>query len=175
MNLKPVNPNLLSLFMKEDIYLVNEGKGKGASVDESGSEKKLEYFGEFKKQLLVLVEDNENAYLSESSKEFFENILKAIEHTYKDIALLNLGSPASKRLKVDFQSFADYFDFTKLIIFGDLFNQVSEIKYPQKYHLYSKEGQTILLADSLDEIKNDIEKKKKLWEALKAVFSVKKP
>ncbi|MCH8319169.1 MAG: hypothetical protein IIA88_11865 [Bacteroidetes bacterium] len=173
MSIKPVNPNLLSLFMKEDIYLINEGEGIGA--DGSGSEEKLEYLGEFKKQLLILVEDNENAYLSESDKEFLENILRAIEHTYKDIALLNLGNPALKRLKVDFQSLADYFDFTKLIIFGDLFNQVSDIKSPQKYHPYSKEGQTILLADSLDEIKNDIEKKKKLWEGLQAVFSVKKP
>jgi len=173
MSLKPINTNLLSLFMKEDIYLVNEDEDIG--IDESGSEEKLEYFGEFKKQLLILVEDNENAWLSESSKEFLENILKAIEHTYKDIALLNSGNPALKRLKPNFQSIADYFDFSKLIIFGDLFNQVSDMKCPQKYHLYSKEGQTILLADSLDEIKNDIEKKKKLWEALKAVFSVKKP
>lgn len=176
--------NLLSLFINDDFYLVPEPGVKSFQNNDTKSTavflgkkeiNRLEFFGEFKKQLLILVEDNENPWLSDSNKEFLGNILKAIGYTYVDIALLNLGNPAIKCLKVNFRSLSDYFNFSNLIIFGDLFNQIGDVLNLQKYNSYSKKGQTILIADRLDEIINEIEKKKKLWESLQAMFSFKKP
>nr|MBI1230695.1 hypothetical protein [Cytophagales bacterium] len=181
MNLKEI-----SLFLTEPIVLIPEpktvlrsdemtaSKSSLASVSEetkTNPQKTVEdipdmdtavYKGNFQKGLLVLHQGNT---LSEESQRFLMTILKAVNHSLKDIALLSEAD-----LLVGHPDSITHLNPTSILIFGKLAHPVMQRK-KSDYTIFQDEH-TMLFADDLEELEKNKLLKKKLWTALQALFNI---
>jgi hypothetical protein len=182
-----MNLREISLFLTEPIILIPEKNSKqlppsasetSGSVnpksDESPSDQYSEenhiqeleiasYEGNFQKGLLILYQGGE---LSDASQTFLMNILKAVNHSLKDIALISEvallnGHPESiTRLNPQ-----------NILIFGKLNHSIMKIK--KEDYVIVQEESTLLFADELKELEANKPLKLKLWTALQVLFNIK--
>jgi len=121
------------------------------------------YEGNFQKGLLVLYQGSK---LSEASQTFLMNILKAVNHSLKDIALLSEaallnGHPDSiTRLNP-----------RNMLIFGRLNHSIMQIKKGD--YVIISEDYSCLFADDLKELEANKPLKIKLWTSLQVLFDIK--
>ncbi len=175
-----IDPNHLSWFITEPIYVVNEPAPffteevvePEAEVNEELPV--LDYKGENRKEILILVDEKNKPYLSEKDETFLTKILGATGLTFTDIALLNLHS-----LREQIEYFPDVFQllhdfpFRTLILFGNIPETLPFTRYLNKYQIVQDDlEKTYLQADALKEIANDRSKKQLLWRNLQDVFAV---
>ncbi len=145
----------LTLIFNEPIFLVNETMPIDFNANQV--QETYSYLGENAKGILLLIE---NEYLSEDMLSFVINILKAVNLTLKEVAILeNYQKGIQKTLP----------KFNKIIQFG------GEIVLPgfecsSRYIISSNSKKNSLLVDKVSEIMNDVQKKRLLWEAIKVLF-----
>lgn len=182
MNLKEI-----SLFLTEPILLIPEKISKQLhtdipdisgnvilSTEELPSDQNREendiqeldiasYEGNFQKGLLILYQGSE---LSEESQTFLMNILKAVNHSLKDIALISEayllnGHPDSiTRLNP-----------RNMLIFGRLNHPIMKIK--KEDYVIIQDDYPCLFAGDLKEVEANKSHKIKLWTALQILFDIK--
>lgn len=182
MNLKEI-----SLFLTEPIVLIPddvsnqvrinlsdksssaEPSSKEALTDQESEENEIEeldiasYEGNFQKGLLILYQ---GAELSTESQTFLMNVLKAVNHSLKDIALISEtallnGHPDSiSRLNPQ-----------NILIFGKLNHSIMQMK--KENYAIVQDDHTCLFSDELREIEGNKLLKKSLWTALQVLFDIK--
>lgn len=181
MNLKEI-----SLFITEPILLIPEkidAQEPGRSSDSSVTDSKkstgdsyahqeieedipeLEtatYEGNFQKGLLILYQGNE---LPDDSRLFLMNILKAVNHSLKDIALISEVS-----VRNGHPDSITQLNPRNILIFGKLNHAIMQIKRDD--YAIIQEDYTYLFADDLKELEVNKPLKKKLWTALQLLFNI---
>lgn len=182
MNLKEI-----SLFITEPILLIPEridvqepGRSSDTSVTDGknptgdsdgygGIEEEIPeletatYEGNFQKGLLILYQGNE---LPEDSRLFLMNILTAVNHSLKDIALISEAS-----IRNGHTDSITQLNPRNILIFGKLNHSIMKIK-KDDYSII-QEDYTYLFADDLKELEANKPLKKKLWTALQLLFNIK--
>ncbi len=172
------NAEALRLFFTEDIYLVTEKEPRieiGGLNPLSDKEEAIEpitiapekaktefkFLGKNQKNILILVNDPENEVSTEQGRDLLRKLVKAIDLTANDFALLNYANYTSEK----YEELSSFFSCKVMIAFGvsaaDL-NLTSQplhqlIKFSEATHLFAK---------NLHELDSDIASKKVLWASL---------
>lgn len=164
-NLELSNKLLVNIYRNSLVELSND-----ITYDVPGapdSEKGWKYLGDNKKNILIIVNYNEAAYLPDDHLTLLTNILAACKICLGDVAIFNLKqreNPAYKEIVNHFKCrIVLLFDVAPLA-FG------LPIQFPHfQVQLFNK--CTYLLSPSLEELERDKNLKKKLWLCLQRIFS----
>lgn len=182
MNLKEI-----SLFITEPIVLIPEkidtqksidstktlitidNKVKDDSKDSRGLEDDIPeletaiYEGNFQKGLLILYQGKE---LPTDSQVFLMSILKAVNHSLKDIALISEDA-----IRNGHPDSITQLNPRNILIFGKLNHSIMKMKNDD--YAIIQEDYTYLFADELKELQANKPLKIKLWSALQVLFNIK--
>lgn len=170
------NLHFLPLFISEPIYVIDEPPPSSAEILTQHKElsvssaEKIPVLGDNIKHILVLVEEEQAAYISQQDQVLLHNILKAVQLSPQDIALLNVRKiPLASSL---IPQALDQLHFHTLISFGAHISGWPLCNYFKEYAVTSDDAnRKILFADPLRELANDPNKKKRLWLCLQALFT----
>lgn len=150
------------LFQKSLVEIVDQEKDTLNTID-----KEISQFGGNRQHILLLVHDNNNAFVDETQLTFLTGILNACKLTLEDIALVNIymSTASYKKLNVTLSP--------KIILMLGV--TPDEIQLPfvmPEFQRQSYNGQVYIAAPSLTELENNKELKRKLWTVLQQLFSL---
>lgn len=184
--------NALKFFMTEDLYFLPEKEEqKPSEKDENApvieplvrqeailaentqatpeeikvSTKKeinFSYIGENNKYFLILIEDKKNAEISTTHKETLLKIMSAKGLEMRDLAILNLD----KHSDVSFSDLKTYFSCNRIALFGIDPKRIS-LPSMSSNKIENYTDVKILATFSIDEMINDVAKKKEFWAVMK--------
>lgn len=124
--------------------------------------------GNNKKNILILVSNDETLYLPDEQLNFLLGILSACSLTMDDVAILNIN----KNPPVTHKSLTETLNPGKIILFEVTPDQIElPLGFPQ-YQVQKFSNQTYLSAPSLVTIQNDKPQKALLWNCLKQIFGL---
>ncbi len=145
-------------------HFENLSRDKTELSDHSGS---INYYGGYQHGVLVLVNRPSSNSLIPKDRLVLENILKAVNLSFSDVAIVNISQKAdltSQRILEDFKP-------KQILGFGlpdDFLNDP-----PKPYTLANlADGCTIVISDPLSTIAAQKNLKVKLWQGLKHLFSL---
>jgi hypothetical protein len=122
----------------------------------------FKYLGKNQKNVLILVYDAENDVSSEGGRELLRNLVKAMQLTANDFALLNYFNYEHAK----FEHLNSFFNSKLVLGFGVSPAQLGLNEQPQ--HTISMFGAVqLVFSGRLDQLVADQEGKKKLWASLK--------
>lgn len=159
------NAEALRLFFTEDIYLVaksNEIELTEAVVIATQKLKTtFKYLGKNQKNILILVNDNQNDVSTEQGRELLRKLVKAINLTANDFALVNYSDYTSEK----YNDLKAFFNCKLMIAFG--VNAIDLNLPTQPLHqLINYAEATLLFAKNLHDLDTDQVSKKILWTSL---------
>ena len=153
----------LPLLFDEEIYVIDttfDSKiKKQASTEVSADDAdppKLDYKGDFGKEVLILFSDKDVVELTAGDEEFLLKVLAAVDLGLEDVAILNVSQG---------QAWEDFLSPTHVLSFG-----VPELA--AGYQITAHDESAHLYCDSLSVIAENVELKKKLWAGLKSLFAL---
>jgi hypothetical protein len=124
--------------------------------------------GNNKRNVIIIVENNETLYLPDNELNFLLGILSACKLTMDDVAIVNI----KKNKPVSYKAIAQELGAEKIILFGV---ETSAIELPFEfphYQIQKYNNQTYISAGMLGDIQDDKAEKTKLWNCLKQIFSI---
>ena len=176
------NGEALRLFFTDDFYLVNEPSITWGLPPEpmpltpseqdiipvtitTSSEPKpirdFKFLGGNKRNILILVNDNENDVSDESGRELLRKILKSINLVTADFALLNYA----KYQGADFSELSDFFKSSLIFSFGVEPLQLGLTDYPSN-KIVVEGAVRLIFSHELRKLDANIPVKKALWAIL---------
>ncbi len=158
------NDSWLKYFITEEIYPLVETDLLTSGPDEKNVDpEQLEDFEG--KSLLLLFRGNREEALSEREATFLDKIISAVNLSEKDCVTLYLPGQTPELPKEIFTK-----GLQRVIAF-DPSIRLFEMQH-DLYMIHDHQGTRWLVADKLEEIAGDVEKKKALWMALKKMFEL---
>ncbi len=163
------NDAFLPFFFQEPVYLVPDPIDSTlveANPNEHSEDSPIYTpLGGNKKQILLLVEEVGEQYISQPNRELLEKILQSVQLSLDDVYLVNVLQAEAP------DSVEGGIKFYTCISFGMPPEAWQFCNFFKKYEVdRDNNGQAYLWADSLTEIAEDVEKKKLLWLSLKSLF-----
>ncbi|UZR93216.1 hypothetical protein [Chondrinema litorale] len=167
--------SFISLFIDTPIYVVKNDNFEAPTPVEKPEEQtpppieqpELKFYGQNKYGVAIIVKHSNGDFLKSEEFNLLIKICEAVSLSLNEIAIIN--SEENKTLQnFDLNTLIGY---STLIHFGDIWEPT---KIPSSKDLYQSlniEGKTILLADDLTVLKNDVNAKRALWGALKVLFA----
>lgn len=122
----------------------------------------FKYLGKNQKNVLILVNDLQNEVSTERGRELLRNLVKAIQLTANDFALLNYASCA----ETQFGALEKFFSSKLVMAFGVTPSQLG-LADLSKNSLHIQGGIQLVFSGNLDELAEDQQGKKTLWGSLK--------
>lgn len=166
------NAEALRLFFTEDVYLVPTAGNVEDGLELSNEDVQLEntpqrtftFLGKNEKQVLILVNDDDNEVSSEQGRTLLRNLVKAINLTANDFALVNYASCENAGI----EAFLNFFKFKHLLAFGV---SPSHLGLPDQalHQLVEQRGVGYLFTSNLHDLHNDPLTKRSLWASLQAL------
>lgn len=181
-NLITNNPAALQLLMTDDLYLLKEENipseisepklalkqvlgnpiAANRSIPEIKELKDFAYLGENNKYFLIIVDDKTHKDLNAAHKEMLLKIVQAKGLELRDLAILNLD----RHKGATFNNLKEFFVCNKIVLFGISPQQIGistiSLNKPEKY-----QNVKILVTYSLEEMKNEVDKKREFWTVMK--------
>lgn len=157
----------LRLFFTEDIYLIKGTETiipAAPPVSEIKQDTLFKYLGKNQKNILILVNDNQHEVSSERGRELLRNIVKAMELTANDFALVNYAAYENSGLK----ELTDFFSSKLVLVFGVQSLALGLPEHPQ-HVLLVKDNMQMIFSLNLDALAADQNGKKVLWGSLKQI------
>jgi DNA polymerase III psi subunit len=120
------------------------------------------YLGKNKRNILILVNDQDNEVSTEQGRELLKNIVKAINLNGADFALLNYSAYQG----TSFRQLQQFFSSKVLFAFGIAAAEIG-LQYEDQNSLIMHEGVKMIFSSNLNQLSTDIQGKKALWSCLK--------
>jgi hypothetical protein len=128
----------------------------------------LNILGKNKKNILILVNNEEDVYLPDEELNFLLGILSACRLTMEDVGILNF----KKNKEITYKSIASKLPAEIVFLFGVTPESIQlPLGFPY-YQVQQYNNQTYLSAPLLSAIKEDKNEKAKLWSSLKIIFNL---
>jgi DNA polymerase III psi subunit len=128
----------------------------------------LNILGKNLKNIILIVRNNESAFLTDDDLNFLLGILSACKLNMDDVAVLNLA----KNKNAEYETIAKELNAEKVFLFGV---DPGDINLPLAFPHYQAQqfkNQLYLSAPSLSDLQHDKTEKTKLWTCLKKIFSI---
>lgn len=177
------NAEALRLFFTEDIYLVaasNVTTGNEQVVDRLSPISEIEvpvvkpvatkvafkYLGKNQKNILILVNDQQNDVSTDQGRELLRKLVKAIDLTANDFALVNYSNYKGQ----NYHDFKSAFNCQLILAFGV---DAIELNLPTQplHRLNNYDDIKLVFTSNLDELDRDLTSKKTLWTSLQQLKS----
>ena len=128
----------------------------------------INFLGNNRKHILVIVNDDRVTYLTDQELTFFTKVLGACELGLEDVAIVNWSHLPNK----NYQALLDELQSKTVLLFN-----LTPIEFGLPLHFPPFQTQEFdqriyLQAPSLASIEQDVTAKKQLWTALKKLFSI---
>ncbi len=135
---------------------------KSAEIEELKKPQDFTYIGENNKYFLILIDDASAKEISSIHKEMLLKIMAAKGLELRDLAVLNLNQFPDTKI----QELKEFFSCNKLVLFGI---NPQRIALPSISSNKVESHQSIKLFStySMDEMINDVNKKKEFWAIMK--------
>jgi len=174
------NVEALRLFFTEEVYLIDEpqvvivppAENRPVIIVKENSSpiypaaelpiREFNYLGKNKKGILILVHDNENEVSTEEGSALLRNIVKAINLSASDFALVNYA----RYPDAQFPELSSYFDCKVILSFGVSDHQLGLQSQPLNTLVAVSEAKGIF-SSNLKNLCADQQAKKALWASLK--------
>lgn len=131
----------------------------------------LNYLGENKKQICILLKDANAVHINEEDLNFLTNILAACKLNVADVAIINI-----QHQPVDFNLLKNELGCKFLILFNITTNAINLPFMLPNYQVQAYNGCSILTASSFQNMQGNSQEakieKSKLWISLKNMFSI---
>jgi len=155
----------LRLFFNEDVYLVSTQEAipvvKLPDV-KAAAPVVFKYLGKNEKNILILVNDAGNDVSTEKGRELLRNIVKALQLTANDFALMNYAAYENAA----FAELTTFFSCKLSLVFGVTAAQLGLGE--RAHHVVHQIGETqLIFSGNLDALADDLHGKKTLWGSLK--------
>lgn len=156
----------LSDFLGKEIYVISKEVSAYRQSEKpvetpKVEENTIEYSGSNSKGILVIIEEN----ISELEMDLLDNILKSVEVSRDDIALIqsdsSLGNSIDKLEDIPSRI---------LLSFGITSGKSRFLDIQTKYAPTTVKGRKVIIVDSLKLINEEKDLKIRLWKCLKKVF-----
>jgi len=128
----------------------------------------LTILGKNLKRVVIVVNNQEVAFLEDDELNFLLGILSACRLNMDDVCIVNLAKNAA----ADYNSIAAELAAEKVFLFG---TSPGKMKLPlafPDYQVQQYNNQVYLSAPALSELQHDKAEKTKLWNCLKQIFSI---
>ncbi len=151
------NAEALRLFFTEDIYLIS----KTPDVNAVELKTDFNYLGKNQKNILILVNDDKNEVSTEKGRELLRKLVKAIDLTANDFALVNYAHYTSEK----YEDLKNFFNCTLILAFGV---RAADLGLPTQplHQLVNYNTIKLLFTSNLDDLDSDQTSKKTLWASL---------
>lgn len=124
----------------------------------------FKYLGKNQKNVLILVKDDQNDVSTERGRELLRNIVKALQLTANDFALLNYHTYQDQQ----FPALKDFFVSKLVMAFGITPVQLGLVDHPA--NTIVMEGQIqVVFSQNLDLLADNQNEKKALWGSMKKI------
>ena len=138
------------------------------AIEENLPSSPFSILGKNKKNIVLLISNEETLYLPDEELNFLLGILSACQLTMEDVGILNI----KKNKAVTYNSISQGLKAEKIFLFGvDPAEIALPLAFPH-YQVQRYNNQTYLSAPLLSSFKNDKTEKGKLWNCLKQIFSI---
>jgi hypothetical protein len=127
---------------------------------------KISVLGNNQKNILVLVNNKDTDYLNAEQSELLSKILAAVDVTMLDAGIVNMA----KYKNFKWEDLKQQVNFTKMIAFEPAIASLYSPLNVGLYNIQKADNIDFFLSENLNDISRDVEKKKKLWAALKVFF-----
>ena len=128
----------------------------------------LNILGKNLKKIVLIVNNNEAAFLTDEELNFLLGILSACKLNMDDVAILNL----IKNKNATYEMISAELSAEKVFLFGVAPGDINlPLAFPH-YQVQQFKNQTYLSAPPLHELQHDKTEKTKLWNCLKKIFSI---
>ena len=128
----------------------------------------LKFLGNNKRNILILINEKEQAFLSDGDLTFLISILNACKISVEDTALVNCYQCTD----AVYENLQEQFSPGIILFLG---TEPQDLDFPIQiphYHIQKYNKQQYVCAPSLKVLAADKEEKKQLWNVLKALFSI---
>lgn len=186
------NAEALRLFFTEDIFLVNDNVEMAVAttipvdlrkeqevsalptlsvqIEKTKIEPKksfdFEFLGKNQKGILILVNDNANKVSSVQGTELLRKLVKAIELTNNDFALVNYAN----YIGANFEDLNGVFNCQLVLSFGVSAQQLG-LSEQEMHQLHKLNAIKLVFAKNLHDLDADVASKKTLWASLQQLKS----
>lgn len=151
------NADALRLFFTDDIYLTKEP----LATKHQKVEYNFQFLGNNGRKILLLVNDEQNEVSDEKGRELLRKIVKSINLSAADFALVNYA----RHRDVSFNDLVSFFSSNLVFSFGVSPAQLGLATYP--LNAVVMEGSVrLIFSDELRKLDQDINGKKSLWAVL---------
>jgi hypothetical protein len=128
--------------------------------------KDIKHLGNNEKQIVVLINNNEAAFLSDTQLDFLSKILAACKLTLADVAIVNLA----KEKDIDNERIDKEFEPGKVLMFGVEPTSISLPFQIPHFQIQKHNNKVYVTAPGLDILETDKELKISLWKCFQQVF-----
>jgi hypothetical protein len=157
-------PNLIADLYDKSLVDLNITKAKSQSATSKG----VSFLGNNEKNILIIINESDAAFLPDEDLNFLMNILKACKLSMADIALINCFQNKALHYDVLVKKFSP-----EKILFFDV--EPASLDFPLQfpnYQLQKYNHQTYLSAPALKILAKDSNQKKQLWTCLITLFQI---
>jgi hypothetical protein len=172
-----LNPNLIaslytSSLIEEEVAIKNEiiPTDIPPVVQEKSSEPFMfKHLGNNAKNILIVVDYTETAYLPDDHLNFLTKIISACKISLADVAIINLQAYKGKT----YEEIMEYFKSKIVLLFAVTPKEFGmPVQFPY-FQVQSFNRTTFLSNPPLHDIYNDESEKRKLWDCMKTIFTIK--
>ena len=128
----------------------------------------INILGNNRSKVIIVVENNEAAFLPDNQLNFLLEILSACKLTMEDVAIINIHINKA----ITYKAITLELKAEKIILFGVTPAQLNlPVEFPS-YQIQPYNNQTYVTAAMLANIESDKTEKTKLWNCLKQIFAI---
>lgn len=128
----------------------------------------IKALGGNKKNILIVVFNENHSALPDETLQFLITVLKACQLTLADVAII----ATDQKTELDYKTYTSYFESRQVLLFNLAPVDFGlPIHFPE-FQIQPFDNRTYLWAPPLTLIEKDVETKKRLWMALKKLFSL---
>jgi len=156
-----IDPFLLATLYHQPVI-----QKKSEAPEPEDQRRPLPSLGNNRQNILLLIRNEEDAYLSEPVFALLSNLLKACRLSLDDVALVNTAHLP----EINYYRLSQHFTPHKVILFGNALPELSGQNPPNAS--WEEAGCQLLYTDSLDAMYHDKQLKVPFWNALRLFFNL---
>lgn len=155
---------VLQALFKNSLVSLNSDAVNTTSLQNTG----IAFLGNNTKQISIVVNSDTAIYLPDEELNFLIGILQACKLTMADVALVNIA----KSNTINYTTITDELNAQTILLLGvDIAQLQLPLQFPN-YQIQKFNNQVYLAAPPLQIIAADKAEKTKLWNCLKAIFTI---